>query len=102
MLTILLNGMMGFAMVIAVLFCIGDVDGILATNTGYPFMEIFLQATHSVTGSAVMAALITILAICATVGLLASTSRMLWSFARDKGIPGWQRLSLVLIPPPNL
>jgi choline transport protein len=42
MLSVILNGMMGFAMVIAVLFCLGDIDTVLATNTGYPFMEIFI------------------------------------------------------------
>lgn len=83
-------------MVITVLFCIGDIDAALSTNTGYPFMEIFLQATNSVVGSAVMAALVTVLALCSTVGLLASTSRMFWSFARDRGLPGWKTLHTVL------
>ncbi|EPE32956.1 GABA permease, putative [Glarea lozoyensis ATCC 20868] len=95
MLSVILNGMMGFAMVIAVLFCLGDIDTVLATNTGYPFMEIFIQATHSVAGSAVMAAIVTMLALCSTVGLLASTSRMFWSFARDRGLPGWKTLHKV-------
>jgi choline transport protein len=95
MLSIILNGLMGFAIVIAVLFCLGDIDTVLATNTGYPFMEIFLQVTHSVAGSAVMAAIVTTLALCSTVGLLASTSRMFWSFARDRGLPGWKTLHKV-------
>ncbi|TVY90274.1 Choline transport protein [Lachnellula willkommii] len=95
MLSVILNGLMGFAMVIAVLFCLGDINTALSTNTGYPFMEIFLQATHSVAGSAVMAAIVTSLALFATVGILASTSRMFWSFARDRGLPGWQTLQKV-------
>jgi choline transport protein len=97
MLSVILNGLMGFAMVIAVLFCLGDVDTVLATNTGYPFMAIFLQATHSVAGSAAMAAIVTTLALCSTVGLLASTSRMFWSFARDRGLPGWKTLHKVRV-----
>ena len=98
-LSIILNGSMGFAMIIAVLFCIGDIDAALSTNTGYPFMEIFLQATNSVAGSAAMAAIITVLALCATVGLLASTSRMFWSFSRDRGLPGWRALQTVMATP---
>jgi len=95
MLSVVLNGILGFSMILAVLFCIGDIDSALSTSTGYPFMEIFLQATNSVAGSAAMAAIITVLALCATVGLLASTSRMFWSFSRDRGLPGWRTLQKV-------
>lgn len=95
MLSVVINGSLGFAMVIALLFCIGNVDDALATNTGYPFMEIFLQATQSVSGAATMASIVTVLALCATVGILASTSRMFWSFARDRGLPGWRILEQV-------
>lgn len=95
MISMMVNGTTGFAMVIAVLFCMGDVDKALNSPTGYPFMEIFLQATGSVAASAAMASLITVLAICATVGLLASTSRVFWSFARDRGLPFWRTLSKV-------
>ncbi|KAI9641950.1 hypothetical protein NHQ30_009819 [Ciborinia camelliae] len=94
-LSVILNGIMGFAMIIALLFCLGDIDAALSTSTGYPFMEIFLQATNSRGGAATMASLITILCLCATVGSLASTSRMLWSFARDHGVPGWRILQKV-------
>jgi len=96
MLSILLNGTTGFAMVVALLFCIGNVDNALSSNTGYPFIEIFQQATNSVSGSAAMASIVTSLAVCATVGLLASTSRMFWAFARDHGLPFWRTLEKVL------
>ncbi|KAF7920719.1 hypothetical protein BELL_0233g00180 [Botrytis elliptica] len=94
-LSVILNGSMGFAMIIAILFCLGDIDAALSTDTGYPFIEIFFQATRSVSGSATMASLVAILGLCATVGSLASTSRMLWSFARDHGVPGWRTISKV-------
>ncbi|KAI9881205.1 MAG: hypothetical protein M1830_007183 [Pleopsidium flavum] len=93
--SIALNGALGFGMLIAVLFCVGDIDAVLHTPTGYPFMEIFLQATKSTGGSTVMATIVTILGICATIGFLASSSRMTWSFARDRGLPGWQYLNRV-------
>ncbi|TGO39756.1 hypothetical protein BHYA_0048g00210 [Botrytis hyacinthi] len=94
-LSVILNGSMGFAMIIAILFCLGDIDAALSTDTGYPFIEIFFQATRSVSGSATMASLVAVLGLCATVGSLASTSRMLWSFARDHGVPGWRTISKV-------
>lgn len=83
----MLNGTLGFAMLVAVLFCLGDIEQIVETNTGYPFMAIFLNATQSVGGAAAMASIVATLGICATIALLASSSRMTWSFARDRGLP---------------
>ncbi|EAS33164.3 GABA permease [Coccidioides immitis RS] len=96
MLTLVINGSLGFGMIIAVLFCTQDIDAALDSPTGFPFMEIFRQATSpSVGGAAAMASIITALAMCANVGFLASASRMVWSFARDRGLPGWRILSRV-------
>jgi amino acid transporter len=58
-------------------------------------MHIFLESTKSVGGTAAMASIITALAMCANVGFLASASRVLWAFARDRGIPGHRILSKV-------
>ncbi|MCJ1261565.1 hypothetical protein MMC22_001430 [Lobaria immixta] len=93
--SITLNAFLGFGMLIAVLLCLGDIEDAIQTSTGYPFMEIFLQATNSVTGSTAMAAIITALGVCATIGFVASSSRMTWSFARDQGLPFWKQLSKV-------
>lgn len=94
-LSMLINGTTGFAMTIAVLFCIENVDSIVDSKTGFAHMQLFLESTGSVAGSTVMAAIITILGACATVGMLASTSRVFWSFARDRGLPFWRTLSRV-------
>lgn len=39
--SMIINGMVGFAMMLTVLFCLGDVDTVLETATGYPFIQIF-------------------------------------------------------------
>jgi len=39
--SMLINGMVGFAMMLTVLFCLGNVDSVLDTATGYPFIQIF-------------------------------------------------------------
>ncbi|KAH8429863.1 uncharacterized protein LDX57_007535 [Aspergillus melleus] len=93
--TILINGTLGFGMLIAVLFCMGDLDAALETPTGYPFMQIFYQATNSLPGSLTMISIMLIIGLCATIGMLAATSRQFWSFARDQGIPGWRLWSKV-------
>ncbi|OAA50750.1 Amino acid/polyamine transporter I [Beauveria brongniartii RCEF 3172] len=94
-LSILINGTTGFAMTVAVLFCIKDLETVLSSPTGFAHMQLFLDSTGSVAGSTVMAAIITILGACATVGMLASTSRVFWSFARDRGLPFCRVLSRV-------
>jgi amino acid transporter len=103
MLSVLINGSMGFGMLLAMLFCIGDIESALKSTTGYPFMAIFQQATGSVAGTAVMASIVTTMGATTSVGMLASTSRQFWSFARDRGIPGWRVWSKVCTHPnPNL
>ncbi|CAG8979944.1 hypothetical protein HYALB_00013368 [Hymenoscyphus albidus] len=93
--SIVLNGLLGLAMLLAALFCLGDIETVLSTPTGYPFMAIFQQAVGSLSGALTMSALITIMNICATISFVATASRMTWSFARDRGPPGWQYLSKI-------
>ena len=101
LLSIVINGSCGFAMTIAMVFCMGGPDGFgaaLETTPGMlmmPFMSIFKAATGSTAGATVMSSIIMILGACATVGMLASTSRVFWSFARDRGLPFWGVLSRV-------
>lgn len=95
MLSVLINGSLGFGMLIAMLFCSGDLGSALESPTGYPFLAIFLEATGSIAGTAVMGSIVTTMGATTSVGMLASTSRQFWSFARDRGIPGWRLWSQV-------
>ena len=92
---IAINGSLGFVMVVSVLLRLGDMDAVLAENPAYPFMAVFHQAVQSRAGAAVMASIVMVLTISANVGFSASTSRICWAFARDKGLPGWRQLSKV-------
>ena len=95
-LSIVLNGLLGFGMMIAILFSLQDIDKVTSTPpTQYPFITVFVEATGSLGGSSAMAAIATILDICATLAIVASSSRMYWSFARDRGLPFWRILSKV-------
>ena len=42
-----LNGVLGFVMIIALLFCIGDIDNAINSPTKYPFIEIFYQGVRN-------------------------------------------------------
>lgn len=52
--SVTLNGSLGFAMVIATLFCLRDVEAALSSPTGFPFIEVFLDATESRVGTTAM------------------------------------------------
>ncbi|KAL5372287.1 hypothetical protein DPSP01_013619 [Paraphaeosphaeria sporulosa] len=93
--SILLNGTLGFGMLISALFCVGNTDLVLHSATHISFMEIFRQAVGSLSGALTMASLVTILIICANISFVATASRMTWAFSRDRGTPGWQILRRV-------
>lgn len=85
--TVLLNGVLGFAICIALSFTLGDLETDLTSPTEYDFIQIFYGATNSNAGSSVMTAILIALVTCASFGFLASASRQTWAFARDRGLP---------------
>ncbi|KAI9704508.1 MAG: hypothetical protein M1820_005582 [Bogoriella megaspora] len=89
------SGVTAFATLIAVLFCTNDIEAALNSSTGYPFIEILLSATKSTAGTIVLVTIITLMDITASVSCMASASRQLWAFSRDRGVPGWQMISKV-------
>lgn len=87
-----LNGAMGWVMVITFCFCIGgsgnSIGDIIATPTGYPFIEVFYNATgQSTKGATAMVVFIIIMVIFCDITLVATASRQLFAFARDRGVP---------------
>jgi amino acid transporter len=50
---------------------------------------------NSTAGTALVLVVILLVDLGLIVGVVATSSRMLWSFARDHGVPGWRRLSKV-------
>ena len=89
------NGILGLGMVLAVLFARGDLSTLENPPSGYAFIEVYYQATHSIAGTAVMVSFVLIMQFCATISVQTSASRMLWSFSRDRGVPGWKILRQV-------
>ena len=77
----------GFGFLIAVCFCIGDIDAAASTPTGVPLIAILYQATGSIAGAAVLTTLITIIALISLCFLSAQSSRVVFAFARDRGLP---------------
>ncbi|KAK2764533.1 hypothetical protein FQN54_009228 [Arachnomyces sp. PD_36] len=82
-----INALLGFVMLITICFTLGDVNDVLASPTGYPFIQVFYNTTQSLPGTNAMTSVIIILLVSCTITEVATASRQLWSFARDKGLP---------------
>ena len=86
--SITVNGMLGFGMLIGVLFCTGSISDALNSPTGFTFIEVFTQALESDGYATGLTALLLVLFVFCAVAVLAATSRVTWAFARDNGLPG--------------
>jgi amino acid transporter len=93
--TALLNYTLGFVMTITIMSTLGDVEDILMTTTGQPYIQVLLNATQSRKGTSVMTAVVATLLLFAAVNLATTVSRQLFAFARDRGLPGSRWLSHV-------
>lgn len=81
------NGILGFIMIVTLCFTLGDVNNILQSPTGFPFIQIFYNTTRSYAAANTMAAILVITLTASTITEVATASRQLWSFARDQGLP---------------
>ncbi|KAJ1332069.1 choline transport protein [Microdochium nivale] len=90
-LSTVINGAMGWIMIITFCMCLGSLEDILATPTGQPFMQVFLNATQNPSSAIAMSCLVTILTMFCNITMVATASRQLFAFARDQGVPfsGW-------------
>lgn len=95
--SIVINGSMGLAIIIAMLYGATDIDKAINSATGYPSIEIIYQATGSMGGTAAITSFIITMSVSCLIGTIAATSRVFWSFARDHGLPFWPTLSQVRI-----
>lgn len=87
MASLFLNGALGFVMLVTYCFCLGNVEEILGTKTGYPFIQVFYNVTNSLGGASAMTAILITLTVCGCISNVATASRQLFAFARDGGLP---------------
>lgn len=85
--SVVINGVIGLVYAIVLLFSLGDLESLLLSKTGFPFMQLFLNITGSPGGASVLALCITLIAMAANAACVTSTSRTAWAFARDSGLP---------------
>lgn len=81
------NGALGWVMIITFCFCLGDVDNVLSSPTGYPFIQVFYNATQSTSGATAMTVFVVFMTIFCNLTMVATASRQLYAFARDEAVP---------------
>jgi choline transport protein len=90
--TSLTNYILAFIMTVTVFSTLGtDLNSILDTPLGQPWIQILANATESKAATNIMTMVIILMLLFCCINQLTAASRQLWSFARDKGLPfsGW-------------
>ncbi|KAK9455628.1 Hnm1p [Dipodascopsis uninucleata] len=86
-LSVIIGFFTGFVYIIAILFCLVDVDAVVSTNTGVPLLEIFYDALRSKVGASCLCSITLIAQFFAANALLTEGSRSVFAFARDGAMP---------------
>lgn len=103
--TTLLNGALGFGIVLAVLFVTVDIESVLQSPPaalGFPYIQIFYDSVGSTGGATGMTVILLLMSVCGTISALATASRLIWALARDRGLPFWSHVSKVRSGLPNM
>ena len=95
MASVVLNISLVLGVVITLCFCIGNQLQIMDSTTGYPFIQVFFNATKSYTATNILTAIIIVMMAACSVSEVAAASRQVWSFARDMGLLGHRWLTKV-------
>ena len=91
----IINATSVLVMMITMSFCLTDISKALASPTGYPFLQVFVDTTGSVPGTVAITCILIAAMLFAGINYMASTSRQLFAFARDQGMPFHRWISRV-------
>ncbi|KAJ5541837.1 hypothetical protein N7494_006913 [Penicillium frequentans] len=86
-LAVLMGAVTGFFFILTLCFCMGDIDSTANSTTGVPVIQIFYDSTQSKAGTCILASMMTVIIVVASVSLVAEGSRSVYAFARDQGLP---------------
>ena len=83
---ILVSGVVGWMLNITFCFCLTDVDSIMATPTGLPVAQIFLNAGGR-SGGLIMWFFVILVQFFTGCSAMLANARMAFAFARDEALP---------------
>ncbi|KIK97353.1 hypothetical protein PAXRUDRAFT_825034 [Paxillus rubicundulus Ve08.2h10] len=81
------SAVLGWFLILGLLFSIQDLEATIGSATGQPVAQIFLDAVGEKRAIVLMVIVIGAMYFCGTFSIT-SNSRMMFAFARDGGIPG--------------
>jgi amino acid transporter len=82
------NAVLGFFVLMSCIYTIGPLEtALFESATGYPFIDMFYQATGSLAATDVMTTIVIINFTASAIAVMATASRQLWAFARNGGVP---------------
>ncbi|KAI0137522.1 amino acid permease [Xylariales sp. AK1849] len=76
----------GFVFLSCLLFCINNLDDVIDSAAG-PLLQIFMDATNNKAGSTCLLMFPLVCMLFTTTSIMATSSRMSYAFARDRGLP---------------
>lgn len=91
----LLNYALGFTTTVTFMMNLGNVDDLLDSATGQPWVALIQRITESQAATIVFLVLMIIMYFFCAVNAVTTSSRQIWSFSRDKGLPFHKFLSKV-------
>jgi len=96
--SVVVNGIIGLSWALMLLFSLGDLDSLLETATGFPFMQLFLNVMESQAGATVIIFTFSMTAVVANaagllrrlerIGRLQGTQRRRFRSTSPTSIPG--------------
>lgn len=72
-------------MLITLCSCLGSYEEVASSPT--PYLTVFQTATQSKSGATAMAAFVIVMTVAGNMTNVATSSRQLWAFSRDQGMP---------------
>ncbi|KAI6853488.1 GABA permease-like protein [Hortaea werneckii] len=91
----LVNAPLGLVMALTIIFNIGPVER--AIQSSYPFVYMFETALQDTQATSAFTIIMLVLLAMVTVSVIASTSRQMFAFARDNGLPSSRWLKRVSV-----
>jgi choline transport protein len=86
--TALVNYALGFIMTITIMSALGsDISILITTPFGQPWIQVLYNATGSIAETSIMTAMLCLLLLFCSVNTMTTSSRQLFAFARDRGLP---------------
>ena len=100
--TAIINYILGFLMTVAFIAVLGNLEEVVNTPTLVPYVQVIWNATLSRAATMAMVAFIIFFFVFCAVNQNTTSSRQLYAFARDGGLPFSAWVSYVSILTPNL